>query len=103
MRPIHASHVSALNHINIILQLLSVVIVHDDVFHQFPHLSSSSLIILVIFVVWTAYSIGLQYDQSYYSFLVETTRYCCPYLFVVQKTYCHMVLIVSCQLGKICL
>ena len=75
MRPIHVSQVSALNHINIILQLLSVVIVHDDIFHQFPHLSCSSLLVLVIFVVWTVYSIGLQYDQSYYSFLVETVRY----------------------------
>jgi len=74
VRPIHASHVSALNHINIILQLLSVVLVHDDVFHQFPHLSCFSLLVLVIFVVWTAYSIGLQYDQSYYSFPVETVR-----------------------------
>jgi len=74
VRPIHVSEVSALNHINIILQLLSVVIVHDDIFHQFPHLSCSSLLVLVIFFVWTAYSIGLQYDQSYYSFLVETAR-----------------------------
>merc|ERR1719153_95175 len=74
VRPIHVSQVSALNHINIILQLLSVVIVHDDIFHQFPHLSCSSLLVLVIFVVWTTYSIGLQYDQSYYTFLVETVR-----------------------------
>jgi len=73
-RPVHVSNVSMLNHVNLLLQLITVVVVHDDITNQFNDLSAVRLTSLVLFVFWTAYSMGLQYDQSYYAFQVEITR-----------------------------
>ena len=74
VRPVHRSSVSNLKHANILLQFITIIVVLDDISRMFNHLSVLTTISLVVFIFWTAYSFGLQYDENYYAFPVEFTR-----------------------------
>ena len=68
----HFSQVNALMHLNNLLQLGTVICVHDELSlhsHQLVHLT-----FLSVFVCWTVWSIGLTYDEADSAPLVEFSR-----------------------------
>ena len=73
-RSLHFSEIHWMMHLNSLLQLSTMICIHDEISISFQSLSLPQLSILLVFVFWTVWSLGLTYDQADTAPAVEFSR-----------------------------
>ena len=68
------SEVNGMMHLNSLLQLLTIICIHEELSLSFNTLTLPNLSLLIVFVFWTVWSVGLTYDEADHAPLVEFSR-----------------------------